>query len=114
MVDIDKKKRIDIKKFFRGAHLSLIFVVVFALILLGNIVFGSVYYSGSIREGDISLRTIYALYDFKYPWGINEKKTEEIRESVSRSIPPIFYIDNAREDKAVDNLKIFFKELKEI
>jgi len=114
MVDIDKKKRIDIKKFFKGAHLSFVFVVVFALILLGNIVFGSVYYSGSIREGDISLRTIYAPYDFKYPWGINEKKTEEIREGVSRSIPPIFYIDNAREDSAVNSLKVFFNGLGEI
>ena len=114
MVEIDKRKRIDLKKVFSGANLSLILVVVFASIVLGNIIFGSVYYSSRVIEGDISLRTVYAPYDFEYPSTINESETEEMRKRIRLSVPPVFYIDNSFEENAINNLKIFFSGLNSI
>ena len=99
-----KKEDIDFKKFFTGGRVSFVFVILFTTLLFGNIIFSPVYYSGKIREGEIALRSIYATYDFEYPWGINENKTKDMRKKIEESSPVVFDIDSHRQEEAIRNL----------
>ncbi|MDD5439364.1 MAG: HDIG domain-containing protein [Candidatus Omnitrophica bacterium] len=98
-------------KFFSGVRLSLILASVFVVALMLNSVFGSFFYSGNMRSGDISLRTIYAPYDFRYPAGIDEEKTREAKNEIRSDVPLVFYIDNSREEASINTLKAFFSAL---
>jgi len=102
----------DIKVFFSGARLSLFYAVIFILVLMFNMAFGSVYYANKIREGEVSLRSIYAPYDFRYPWGINEEKTKKIQDEVLKTVPVVFDIDHSREEEKIKNLSALFEEIK--
>ncbi|MFH1790957.1 MAG: hypothetical protein ABH885_03110, partial [Candidatus Omnitrophota bacterium] len=84
---------VDLKKALSGPYLGIIIAAVFGLIILTSVMFGSVYYSGNIKEGDISLRTLYAPYDFRYPWGVNEEKTQEAKDRIRKRVPIFFTID---------------------
>jgi len=107
-----KRIEIDIKRFFSGKSLSVVYISLFGVILISTIMFGSVYHSGSMREGDISLRSIYAQHDFSYPWGINEEKTGLARDEALRNVPLIFHIDDSREEEMIERINIFFEQLK--
>jgi len=111
---IEKKKKIDAKKIFSGPGLSLIYVIVFSIIVLGTIMYGSFYHSGNLTEGDISLRTVYAPYDFRYPWGINEKETQTARKRVLKEVPLVLEIDYMREEAVIRNLTVFFDGLDDV
>ncbi|MCK4463442.1 MAG: HDIG domain-containing protein [Candidatus Omnitrophica bacterium] len=109
-----KIERIDFKKFFTGGRISFAFALIFTMLLLANIIFSPVYYSGEIREGEIALRSIYAPYDFEYPWGINEKKTKEIRQSLEKSSPVVFDIDSSHQEEAIRNLTNLLDNVKSV
>ncbi|NQT22788.1 MAG: hypothetical protein HQ579_05030, partial [Candidatus Omnitrophica bacterium] len=106
-----KKEDLDLNKFFQKGHLSFVFTVLFIALVLAAIVFGPVHYSGRIRVGEISLRSIYAPYDFRYPWGVNEKRTKESREELIKSIPDVYDIEGVREEDAVKNFVSLFDAL---
>lgn len=102
-------------KFITNEKIALLHIIVFCLILIGIIIYGSYYRIGkSVKEGDIALRDLYAPYDFRYPWGINEEKTKEIKEQAVKNAPLVFDVDNSVEETALGNLKIFFNGLEGI
>jgi len=101
-------------RFFSGIRLSFIFAAAFIVIIMGNSIFGSFFYSGTLHEGDIALRSIYAPYDFRYPNSIDEEKTQAARNEIKKDVPLVFYIDNSREEDAVKNLKAFFAGVKDL
>lgn len=102
------KQAVDFKKFFVNERIPLLYVSIFVLALLINIIFSPAYYLAKIREGEISLRTVYAPYDFEYPWCINETKTEEARQEINKTSALVFNIDSSREENAMANLIYFF------
>ena len=63
MVSLFSERKI-FGKFFKKDKLSLLFAVIFIIAVLVTIFFGSIFYGGTVKEGEISLRTVYAPYDF--------------------------------------------------
>lgn len=102
------KEHIDLKNIFSGPRVSFLHVLIFVVLAIGNLIIGSIYYPGRAREGEIALRSVYAPYDFDYPWGANQKKTQGAEERMARSLPVVFDIDTAREEEEVKNIGYFF------
>ncbi|MBL7085294.1 MAG: HDIG domain-containing protein, partial [Candidatus Omnitrophica bacterium] len=50
-------------------------------------------YGEELKEGDVSLRTIYTPIDFKYQVGIDEEKTKLQREKAAETIDDLYDID---------------------
>ena len=113
MVSLFSERKI-FGKFFKKDKLSLLFAVIFIIAVLVTIFFGSIFYGGTVKEGEISLRTVYAPYDFKYPWGLNEEKTQELQQKVSCAVAPVYIIDNNVESDEENRLSIFIDEIKQL
>ena len=61
-----------------------------------------------IKEGDISLRAIYAPYDFTYPTSIDGEKTRMARLEFEEKVAQVYDIDLSIQDKAFARLdKVF-------
>lgn len=75
---------------------------------------GSVPSLSRIKEGDISLRSIYAPYDFTYPTDIDREKTEEARAELEGRVNPVYDIGFSEQDKAFTEFDVFFAEAGEI
>lgn len=91
--------------------MSLIYVVLFALLLIGAIFFGSSGRGGIINEGDVSLKNIYAPFDFEFPWEVDEIRTEALKREARTSVPLTFKVDNTREESAIRNITFLFDNL---
>lgn len=100
-----------IQKIFTRKRLSLIYVVLFALLLIGAIFFGSSGRGGIINEGDVSLKNIYAPFDFEFPWEVDEIRTEALKREARTSVPLTFKVDNTREESAIRNITFLFDNL---
>ncbi len=64
----------------------------FFLCVLVIIHIGARPYAVKIKEGDISLVTIYAPFGFSYPSRIDETKTGAARESALQEVPPVYNV----------------------
>ena len=51
---------------------------------------------------------------FKYPWGINEEKTEEVRQKIEESSPVVFDIDSSRQEEAIRSLTNLLDNIKSV
>ena len=103
-----------LKKFFKGINLSITYIILFNIALLALIFISSLHYAGNIVEGDVSLRSVYAPYDFRYPWGIDKEKTEESKERLRRATPLVFKVDDAVEEAQFNRLRVFFDGLSKL
>ncbi|NQU95581.1 MAG: HDIG domain-containing protein [Candidatus Omnitrophica bacterium] len=66
-----------------------------------------------LKEADISMRTIYAPYDFTYPTEIDKEETENSRIEFEARIPSVLDIDSSVQDAAFADLDNFFNKVKE-
>ncbi|MDD4202987.1 MAG: HDIG domain-containing protein [Candidatus Omnitrophica bacterium] len=111
VMDGIKSKKLDLKGIFSGKILSYIYCSLFVLCLLMLTVYEARQYTGRLKEGDIALRSLYAPYDFSYPFGVNEKETEEKKNNVKLQVPAIFRIDQSIEDGSINKLNTVFNVL---
>ena len=111
MVDMKLKKRFDWKSFFSGRNLSLIYCSIFAILVLFTVIFGTRRYIGDLKEGDIALRSKYAPYDFRYPSGIDQKKTDELKKNVEEKVPVVFSVNPSIEEASVNKVSNIFSVL---
>lgn len=61
-----------------------------------------------LYEGDISLKDIYAPYDFNYTGDINESRMRQAEEAALKEARPVYRIDAQVEKDVVDSIKSFF------
>ena len=109
-----KKKKIDLKTIFSGRNLSYIYCFIFVIFLLMATVFGASQYVGTLKEGDIALRSVYAPYDFRYPNGVNEQETQKRKNRVKLQAAVVFSIDQSMEDGTINKINLLFKDLSQM
>ena len=61
-----------------------------------------------IKESDISLRVVYAPYEFTYPTTVDKEETEKLREEFEAKVLPVYDIDASVQEKAFSKIDIFF------
>jgi len=109
------QKNRDLKKITKSKYFYPILVALgFSILTLALLYVGSAPSLSQLKEGDVSLRTIYATYDFTYPTKIDEEKTEEARSELRGNVPPLYDIDASIQDQAFKKLDGFFDNLKEV
>lgn len=101
---------------FRGCRKSKYFrpsliVAGFFLVSLVALYIGSAPSLSQIKEGDISLRTIYAPYAFTYPTSVDREKTEKARLEFEARVSPVYDIDPSVQEAAFTGLRNFFAEV---
>ena len=68
-------------------------------------------YGEELKEGDISLRTIYAPINFKYRLGIDEEKTRIEREKAAETINDVYDIDKQIKQDLINKTDQFYKQI---
>lgn len=66
-----------------------------------------------LYEGDVSLRDIYAPYDFTYTGDIDEEKTKESENKALNELSPVYKLNPQIETAINQTLSKFFSNLKE-
>ena len=88
-----------------------------ALALL-TIVFIVVYFSTGpslqrLYEGDVSLKDIYAPYDFTYTGDVDEEKMDLARELAFKAVAPVYALNIQIIDAASETISAFFTHVRE-
>lgn len=68
-------------------------------------------YGEGLKEGDISLRTIYAPIDFQYRVGIDKEKTEQERQKATEAVDEVYEIKTQTNQDMVKKLDKFFSRI---
>lgn len=87
-------------------------------IILLSLLFTIVYLSTGpsvmrLYEGDVSLKDIYAPYDFTYTGDIDEDRMKEAEEAALAKVAPVYKIDPQIEERISQTLSSFFARVKE-
>ena len=93
--------------------LSVLLLLGFMLTVLAVIFFSPLPYQSEMQEGDVSLKDVYAPYDFTYAWGVNEEMTEEAREKAAKEVSFLIRRDAGIEKDLRSNIEGFFDLMKE-
>ncbi|NQT33441.1 MAG: HDIG domain-containing protein [Candidatus Omnitrophica bacterium] len=110
MNKLDKYEKV-IKTITRKEVISLFLIMVFVIAAISSIFISPRFYQGSMQEGDIALKDVYAPYDFVYFWEIDEGKNAKVREEAVKDAPYFIRVDRSAEKGSVANIKGFFKVL---
>ena len=97
----------------RKETISVLIIVVFLVGALASVFVSPQLSKWTIHEGDISLKNVYAPYDFEYAWGIDEGKTEEAQKKVKEKVPYTFLLNLAAEETMGADIQGFFDVLEE-
>ena len=90
-----------------------IFLVLFVFTILMAIVYvGIKPYRTQMREGDISLRDIFAPFNFMYFGKIDEKATDQHRQQTLSNINPVYQFDSSKLVEAEKGITEFFESVK--
>lgn len=101
-----------IKRFIAGKSTrSIAVVLIFLTLALASIFVSPQLYQWSLHEGDISLKNIYAPYDFSYKWEVNEEETEKAKDAATAKIPSFVKRDAGEEAKAKNVLEDYYAVL---
>ncbi|MBU4140601.1 MAG: hypothetical protein KKA80_01755, partial [Candidatus Omnitrophica bacterium] len=68
-------------------------------------------YGEGLKEGDISLRTIYAPIDFQYHVGIDKEKTKEERQKATEAVDEVYEIKTQTNQGLLEKLDKFFSRI---
>jgi membrane-associated HD superfamily phosphohydrolase len=108
------KKRFRWKK-TRNKILQIYIRIILGLIIcaatISTIYIGRKPYGEELKEGDVSLGTIYAPVDFNYEKEIDEKKTKLGREKAAAAIDEIYQIDSQITQNLKKKLDKFFNQI---
>ncbi len=85
--------------------------ILFFIISLTIISIGMKPYFVKMQEGDISLSTIYAPFDFSYPGDIDQEKTEMARKKVAESVPPVYDVNHTVKETIEKDIRGLFKNI---
>ena len=103
-----------IKQIYKGRYFYPALVMIgFCLVTFAVLYIGSAPFLAQLKEGDISLRTVYAPYNFTYPTSVDEEKTEKVRKEFEDKIDPLYEIDMSVQEKAFAELDTFFDSVEE-
>jgi len=113
-----KNKRIDkywkfAKSMVRKETASIILVLAFLAAALSHIFVSPQLQQGSIHEGDIALKDVYAPYDFGYSWQVDEENTLKAKESALKKVPYALQRDLTFEEEEKSALERFLDVLEE-
>ena len=120
MRGIIKKNNRQVKKSFRWKKTRYAALQVGIRALLGvlicaaaisTIYIGRKPYGEELKEGDISLRTIYTPIDFKYRTGVDKEKTELEREKAAEAIDEVYDIDPQIAQTTLGQIDKFFSRI---
>lgn len=78
---------------------------------ISTVYIGRKLYGEELKEGDVSLRTIYAPIDFKYRIGIDEEKTKLEREKAAKAVDDIYEVSIQISRDMIDKLVKFFDQI---
>ncbi|MBN2097547.1 MAG: HDIG domain-containing protein, partial [Candidatus Omnitrophica bacterium] len=78
---------------------------------ISTVYIGRKIYGEGLKEGDVSLRTIYAPIDFKYRVGIDEEKTEAQRKQAKEAVDQVYEIEQKTTQDIVDSIQKFFAQI---
>ncbi|MBD3380425.1 MAG: HDIG domain-containing protein [Candidatus Omnitrophica bacterium] len=108
-----KQARERMKKFFsRKETVSGILLFFFVTLVLATMFLSPRLYRGSVSEGDVALKDVYAPYDFTYGWGRDQEATKAAMERAVEDIPYVLYRDQELEEEVVSSLQGFFSAVK--
>lgn len=103
-----------IKRLFAAKPtVSIVIVLVFLTLALASIFVSPQLYQWSLHEGDISLKNVYAPYDFSYQWEVNDEETLKARDAAIAKIPQFLRRDAAEEAKVKTALDDYYAVLAE-
>ncbi|MFC1631797.1 HD family phosphohydrolase [Candidatus Omnitrophota bacterium] len=92
-----------------------VFRVVLGIFIAGaaisTIYIGRKPYGEVLKEGDVSLRTIYAPIDFIYQTGVDEEKTKALREESADEVNDVLEISAQASQAQNDQLSYFYEQL---
>ena len=92
----------------RRETVSVLLILVFLAAAFFSMFLSPRWYRGSIHEGDIALKDIYAPYDFSYFWKIDEEGTQKAKEAAAAFVAPVFRRDLTAEKKVRSEIENFF------
>ena len=92
---------------------SVFLILLFLGVALSSIFVSPQLYQWSIHEGDVALKDIYAPYDFKYFWEVDEEATGRAREDASGAVPVVLARDSVSEEGSRAGIEQFFNLLRE-
>lgn len=85
--------------------------IIIAACAISTVYIGRKPYGEELKEGDISLRTIYAPIDFKYQTDVDEEKTKLKREEAAKAVDEVYEINQEVTKSLIDRLDKFFEQL---
>ncbi|MDD3088979.1 MAG: hypothetical protein PHT95_03435, partial [Candidatus Omnitrophica bacterium] len=98
----------------RGETISVMIIIVFLALALSSIFVSPHLYQGSLHEGDISLKNVYAPYDFTYQWDVNEDLTEKAKMSAADKVPYYLKRDPGVEQTSREKIEKYFSAMEEV
>jgi hypothetical protein len=104
-----KKKPLKFALSARPVLRGLIIFILFAGLLV-TAYFSTGSYATRFYEGEIALKDIYAPFDFEYPGGVDEVKTEKLRQQAIARIKPVYDMRPDDIDEAEGLIKLFMQE----
>jgi cyclic-di-AMP phosphodiesterase PgpH len=97
----------------RKETLSVALIFFFAIIPLSSMFLNPQFYQMGVYEGDVALKDVFAPYDFVYSWGIDDVKTDLLRNREAEKVPYVFIRELSSEEKTLAGLKKFFDVVEE-
>ncbi len=95
----------------RKETVSICMILVFFMTVLAVLFLGPALFQVNIHEGDISLKNVYAPYDYTYFWGVDEESTQNAKDASVRAVPFWIQRDVDAEKKAYSGIDEFFEAL---
>ena len=85
--------------------------IIICVAAISTVYIGRKPYGEGLKEGDISLRTIYAPIDFQYHVGIDKEKTKEERQKATEAVDEVYEIKTQINQDLVKKLDKFFSRI---
>ncbi|MBN3038848.1 MAG: HDIG domain-containing protein [Candidatus Omnitrophica bacterium] len=102
----------------RAAALQVVIRILLGILIcsaaIATVYIGRKPYGEELKEGDVSLRTLYSPIDFKYQIGVDEEKTEISRQDAADQVDDIYDIGGEITQQMLDKLGHFFNRLMDI
>jgi hypothetical protein len=112
--DLLKRLKAHLVNFSSSYPAKILVLIVLFLLLVALVFTGRRSYKVALHEGDISLKDIYAPYDFTYPGEIDETKTKTLRDKALKGFLPIYDVQADYWDEKRKVLSEFFGELADV
>jgi putative nucleotidyltransferase with HDIG domain len=85
--------------------------LVVASCTIATVYIGRKPYGEELKEGDVSLRAIYAPLDFKYRVGIDQSKTDLEREKAAQAVNQVYYIDRQINERLLNRVNKLYTQI---